>query len=306
MRVGSTPRPYTDDRILAEIVCAGTQDGILHSGAFFRPERPPRPGAAVLWIHGGARNFYYPSYVRIGSAVAARGCAFASGNTRADDVGAVIRWDETLNRPVLGGAAWELSDEGSLDIAAWIERISDMGYPRVVLVGHSMGGWRVGHYQATHADRRVCGLVIASTPVLPPDPLLRHPAELLDLAQRMVTDGRGDDLLPLARLGHPQSAVGVLRLRALDLDLYGARSGEALLARVDCPVLAWFGTDSDEASIGSAADLECARRAIPASVPFETLEIAGANHMYNGHEEEVARVLTEWISRIDGLRQGDV
>ncbi len=304
--MGLIPQPYTDDHILAELVCARTQDGVLHSGAFFRPERQSRPVVAVLWVHGAARNFYYPSYLRIGSAVAARGHAFASGNTRGHDVGAVIRWDEALNRPVLGGAAWERFDEGALDIAAWIDRLSDLGYSRVVLVGHSMGGWRVAHYQATQADARVRGLVIASTPLLPPDPLLRHPPELLDLAQRMIIDGRDDDLLPPERLGHHQSAASVLRLRELDLDLYGMRSGKALLGHVACPVLAWFGTAADEASIGSVADLERARRAIPASVPFEIQEIEGANHMYNGHEEEVARVLAEWVSGLEDVDQGDI
>lgn len=292
------PRLYTEDRIAVEVICARTHDGVLHSGALIQAEKPNGPPVAVLWIHGGARNFYYPSYLRIGQTLAARGVAFVSGNTRGRDVGAVVRWDDALDRPVLGGAAWERFDEGVLDLAAWVDRISDLGYPRVVLVGHSMGGWRVAQYQASHSDARVGGLVLASTPLAPPDPQ-RHSPELVELAERMVVDGHGDDLLPPERLGHHQSASGFLRLREVNLDLYGMRSGEALLAHVGCPVLAWFGTDADEARLGSVADLDTARRSLPATTRFETRLIEGANHMYNGHEGKVARILSEWIRGLD-------
>lgn len=297
------PRLYTEEHIPVDVVCAGTQDGVLHSGALIRPAAtigsPAR--ASVLWIHGGARNFYYPSYLPIGRALAVRGHAFVSGNTRGHDVGAIVRWDEARDRPVLGGAAWERFDESALDLAAWLGRLGELGYRRVVLAGHSAGGWKVAHYQAGHQDPRVAGLVLASTPVSPPD-LRRHPSDLLALAERMVAQGRGDVLLPPERLGDPQSAAALLGMRELDLDLYGLGSAEALLARVGCPILAWFGTAADEERIGSAAALEAARRALPAATRLDVQLIEGANHMYNGHEDVVAHRLARWMQdlRPDG------
>jgi pimeloyl-ACP methyl ester carboxylesterase len=295
------PRLYTEERVPVEIVCARTADGVLHSGAFLRaaPEGAPA-GAAVLWIHGGARNFYYPSYLVLGRALAALGHAFLSANTRGRDVGAVVRWDEARDRPVLGGVAWERFDESPLDLEAWVDRLGALGCPRVVLAGHSMGGWRVAHYQATRRDPRVAGLVLASTPVDPPDPRRRHPPDLLELAERMVAEGRGDALLPPERLGHHQSAATFLRLGEVDLDLYGVASGSPLLARVGCPVLAWFGTAPDEERLGGAASLERAGRALPPGTRLDVGRIEGASHMYIGHEEAVAGHLARWIRALGG------
>jgi pimeloyl-ACP methyl ester carboxylesterase len=264
-----------------------------------RPAQSTDTDTVVLWIHGGGRNFYYPSYLRIGQELAAHGRAFVSGNTRGHDVGAVARWDEERDRPVLGGGAWERFDESALDLAAWLDRIAALGYSRVVLVGHSMGGWKAACYQATRRDARVCGLVIASTPTRPPDPARRHPSEIMDLAAGMVAAGRGDELLPAERLGHHQSAAALVRLRELNLDLYGLESAEPLLARVDCPVLVWFGTAADEARIASAADLARARRALPSTVRLDMHLIEGANHMYNGHEDAVALLLAQWIRGLE-------
>lgn len=44
------------------------------------------------------------------------------------------------------------------DIAAWIDYAQQLGYSRVVLVGHSAGWASVAHYQADSQDRRVAGL----------------------------------------------------------------------------------------------------------------------------------------------------
>ena len=291
------PRRYTEEHVPVEIVCARTADGVLHSGALIRPAAPS--GAAVLWVHGGARNFYYPSYLVIGRALAALGHPFLSANTRGHDVGTVVRWDEARDRPVLGGAAWELADEAALDLAAWLDRLGELGHARAVLVGHSAGGRKVAHYQAERQDPRVAGLVLASTPVDPPDPRRRHPPDLLALAERLVAVGDGASLLPAERLGHQQSAAAFLRMTQVDLDLFGLASGAPLLAQAGCPVLAWFGTAPDEERLGGAAALERARRALPPGTRLDVRRLEGANHMYNGHEEAAARVLSRWISGLD-------
>jgi pimeloyl-ACP methyl ester carboxylesterase len=166
-----------------------------------------------------------------------------------------------------------------------------------VLIGHSLGGWRVACYQAERQDPRVRGLIIASTPVrkrlffshLP------HYQERLALAEQMVAEGRGDQYVPME---YPQTAVSFVSFDRAAMDLYGLESGERLLERVGCPVLAWFGTAGAEPTIGTAADLELARASLPHGFPFETLLLEGADHMYRGHEEEVAATIANWVDRL--------
>ncbi len=80
--------------IAAELTVARTQDGVTHSGAVFRPAGSANGGGPqpvpVVWVRGGGQNFYCPSYLRIGRAVAALGHPFLSVNTRGRDIAAGI------------------------------------------------------------------------------------------------------------------------------------------------------------------------------------------------------------------------
>ena len=77
-----------------------------------------------------------------------------------------------------------------------------MGFGRVVLFGRSSGAVRVVRYQAERQDPRVAGLVLGSPPMHPRFDTRRYP-EAVALAERLVAEGRGDDLLPASRLGPP-------------------------------------------------------------------------------------------------------
>jgi len=273
-----TDRRYTEQMSTATLVHALASDEVFHTGALFHPLMAAK-SLAMLWIHGGGQNFYYPTYLRIGAAVSAHGYPFLSANTRGHDQ----------------NSRWDRFETSALDLAAWIDRLGALGYPRVVLVGHSFGGWRVASYQAERQDPRVRGLIIASTPVRKRFPQQPHYQERLELAERLVAEGRGDQYLPLE---YPQTASSFVSFARAGMDLYGLESPDRLLDRVGCPVLAWFGTEGAEPTIGTAADLELARANLPHGFPFEALLLEGADHMYRGHEEEVAATIARWADQL--------
>src|SRR5207237_9288465 len=122
-----------------------------------------------------------------------------------------------------------------------------------------------------------------------------HYQERLTLAEQMVAEGRGDQYVPME---YPQTAVSFVSFDRAAMDLYGLESGEPLLERAGCPVLAWFGTEGAEPTIGTAADLKLARASLPHGFPFETLLLEGSDHMYRGHEEEVAATIARWADRL--------
>jgi pimeloyl-ACP methyl ester carboxylesterase len=276
-----------------ELITARTQDDLVHAGLLVTPAAQPNP-IAIIWVHGASANFYVPSYVEIARASASRGHAFFSVNTRMHDFGSVLAFRDDGN--LRGGAYWGLPSKEPLDIAAWIDRAVESGYRRVVLVGHSAGGGAVRGYQAERNDPRVIGIVMASVGLGPaptrPDP------DLLKTADDMIAKGRGQDFLPNLRLS-AQTYADFGRTPLDVWDFYGVEgTPNPAIARVRCPLLAWFGSND----VGTAADLERLRALIarqktgPAQVDTQIIE--GADHLYTGFATRIAETLVTWIRQV--------
>jgi pimeloyl-ACP methyl ester carboxylesterase len=293
----------TAAKVTEELVYARSEDGITNGGALFAPPKESAKPTAVIWVHGWGVNFYYPTYVKIGRALAERGYPCISVNTRMHDVGTVAGWrGETRIR---GGGYWGVPSEEARDLAAWIDFANDRGFKKVVLAGHSAGSTAVRAYQAQKQDQRVAGLVFASGRVQPatkpPDP------DLLAQATRLVADGRGDDLLRFPNRPSPSfvSAATFLDLAKMGPvlnDFFGVQTPDPPVARVRCPILAWYGTK--EPDIGTEVDLEllksCVKR-LSSGGPsrVDTVMIPNAGHMYTDEEVQAAQILAKWADTLE-------
>jgi alpha-beta hydrolase superfamily lysophospholipase len=282
-----------DETYTEKLVYTETEDGLLLEGAVIRPAIVSTRSLAIVWIHGLTGKFYSPTTVSIGRALAGRGYTFITGNNRGHDFGAIYR-TKSGERVILGGG-WELFDESPRDVAAWVGFAVGLGFRGVALLGHSLGGLKVCYYLANRQDSRVAGLIAAS----PPLRAGRVEPELFARAERMLAEGRGADLLPWgispAGAGTQSAQTYVNRARS-NLDVYGLENPDPPVARIRCPILAFYGTD--EAWVGTAADLEIIRRNARAAARVDTRTFEGADHSYTGHEAEVAAAVAEWV---DGL-----
>jgi pimeloyl-ACP methyl ester carboxylesterase len=277
-----------------ELIHIWAADGVELAGAVIRPAHGAVRPLPVVWIHGFTGCFYEPHALAIGRRLAELGYVFVTGNNRGHDYGAVLSLRATQEAR-LGGAAWEKLDEAPLDIDAWITFALGLGFPRVALVGHSLGGMKVTVYMATRQDQRVAGLVNASGPVWrfigPAPEAVARQAE----AERLVAEGRGLDLLlPFPAPGSSTvSAHTVVHSAGFREVLFGQPPAVALLR---CPVLAFIG--SEEAWLGVPSDLEWFKATATAAPRCETRYIQGADHLYTGHEREVADVIGEWVDAL--------
>jgi hypothetical protein len=120
-------------------------------------------------------------------------------------------------------------------------------------------------------------------------------------ATRLVAEGRGDDLLRLPNRPFPSFISAATFLDDADTpaeygDFFGEKTANPGVTRVRCPLLAFFGTRESE--ISTEADLEliktCIRRLPSGPRSVETVMIRGADHMYSGEEEQVARTIATW------------
>jgi pimeloyl-ACP methyl ester carboxylesterase len=212
------------------------------------------------------------------------------------DIGNVEKYT-LLEKRVRGGGYWGVTSEDARDFAAWIEYAEQLGYSRVVLVGHSAGWASVGRYLADSKDHRVAGLVFAS-------PGIGYSADndpqLLGQAKKLVDEGNGDDLLRLPHRSFPSfvSAATYLDIATTPReykDFFGTQTPNPAVTRVTCPILAFFGSKGD---IGGEKDLSLLTSSIqrlphgPRKV--DTAMIVNGDHEYVGEEAQVAQTIARW------------
>ena len=298
-RVPRHPK-ITAGKFPEELVYVRSKDDIVNGGAVFTPPKDLVKPIAVIWIHGWGVNFYYPTYVMIGRALAERAYACITANTRMHDLGNVAGWRG--EKRIRGGGYWGVASEEVRDLAAWIDFAGDRGFKKVVLVGHSAGWAAVRRYQAEKQDGRVAGLVLASGTVRaetrPTDP------EQLAQATRLMADGQGEDLVRDPKRSFPSfvSAATFMDIASTPpqfKDFFGVQTPNPAVTQIRCPLLAFFGTKGD---VGTEEDLELLKSSIqrqpsgPSHV--QTIMIPNADHMYTGKEAQVAQTIAQWADTL--------
>jgi len=283
--------PYTE-----QLVYTQAEDGLPLEGALIAPAGRAAHPTAVVFVHGLTSKFYSRSMINLGRELADRGFRFVAGNNRGHDFGYPVRPAPDAEPRIYGGG-WELFDESPLDVAGWVTFAVEQGARDVVLYGHSLGALKVCYYQALRQDPRLVGMVAGS----PPMRAGRRNPELVALAERMVGEGRGNDLMPWnifpAGAGTQSAATYLNRVR-VGIDVYGKETPNPLVARVHVPIYAIYG--SNEPTVGTAADLELIRRNAAAAPSVETRMFDGADHSYAGYETPIAASIADWVGTIAG------
>lgn len=277
---------------------ATSEDGYQFAGWLCEPGAADAKPPLVIWVHGLHLSFANPEYCAIGRAAAAKGVAFLSVQTKGHDFGTWVRGPGGTK---LVGSGWEIFTECLADLGGWLAAARALGFERIVLAGHGYGAAKVVFFQAERQDRGVRGVVVASSGSLVRDVI---DATQLATAERMVAEGRGQDLMPWGtRRGSLQSSVSaqvyVSRAR-VHRDLYGYGDVPPALSRVQCPVLAWFGDREQRADRDVNVFLDTMRRNATRAPQVQTRLLRDTNYLYQGAEATVARELVRWVMTLEG------
>jgi pimeloyl-ACP methyl ester carboxylesterase len=297
LRMALHPEAQKPGRFPEQMVFVRSADDVVSVGVLFTPPKQSSKPLAIIWVHAWGANFYVPSYVGIGRALAERGFTTISINTRMHDIGNVEKYT-LLGKRVRGGGYWGVTSEDARDITAWIGFAEQLGYKRVALVGHSAGWASVGRYEADSKDQRVAGLVFAS-PAVGPSTAPDDP-QLLAQAKKLVAEGAGDDLLRLPHRTFPSFISAATHLDIITTpreytDFFGTQTPNPAITRVTCPILAFFGSKGD---IGGEKDLDLLKSSVqrlshgPRRV--ETNMIVNGDHEYAGEEAQFAQTIARW------------
>ncbi len=290
-----------------EFCRAMTPDGLELQGLLVGAESGAGT-TSVIHVHGLAGNFYENRFIdNVAAAVAANGVNFLTVNTRGRDYLSDFIYEETdgtTEYKQIGGIH-EIFEESVLDIQAWVEFLASRGTKTFILQGHSHGALKVTYYNHKTRDSRIGGLVLLS----PSDDFggqrLRMEErfdEALDLAGRMIADGRGAVLMPEEYFHYPVSAATYMDIfgQGSHLGMYNIsrtdRDQFAELASITVPVLVVVG-NVEEAFVGEPRDyLDGIRGLCRNATSFEDHVIEGAPHNYLHFETQVAGRIGEWVA----------
>jgi pimeloyl-ACP methyl ester carboxylesterase len=254
-------------------------------GLWYDPQGPERRGV-VLLLHGNTMNFYVGPPRFLPPALTARGFACLAFNRRGHDI------LSTRDSRLPEGGAFQTAAEGLADTVFAAGHAAARGGGAVFLVGHSNGGTLAAAHAA--ASPEVRGLVLLSAHLGGPTILAVQSAagqlaadrlpETVARAERLVGEGRGDELLLVPGWWYAISAASLLDRRDCTPDLL------ALAPRVRCPSLFVRG-DAEPVEVYPAE-----RFAAAAGGPCEVAVLPNCDHFYVGSEAATADLVSGWLS----------
>lgn len=291
---------FREARLPEELVYSMSSDHFFNAGVLFHGKEELAKPVAVILVHGWGVNFYAPSYISIGRDVADKGFTCIAVNTRMHDLANVEGYKN--GKRIRGGGYWGIASDQTKDIAGWVDFAESKGIKKVVLFGHSAGCAAVRIYQAEKQDNRVIGLVFGSGTVHPGNSI--EPA-LASQAARLVAVNKGDALVEDPKRSFPSYNSAATMMDIVNTppqydDFFGVNVTNAAISKIQCPILAFYGTRDD---IAGEKDLELLKACVkkqPKPVSVTTTLIKGADHMYMGEEEQVSDLIATWINEVLG------
>jgi pimeloyl-ACP methyl ester carboxylesterase len=282
------------------LLTAQASDGLITPGVRIDPAGGGN-GTCIVWIPGFGLSYDYPPAVDLGRRLATGGTAFLSAAVRGHH-GAVTAWRQVDGRlkTRLAGSWYEIFEENSGDIQAWLDCAHAAGFERVILAGHSFGADKVLYHLGTAGDAGVDGVVLAS----PSRGITTLTGETLALAREYLDRDEGTHLLPD---GSWPRGFGT---RTVSAQTYESWSRAAALIfgsdttwkrAITGSVLAFYGDDQDVGGEAELADfvagMDSARRITTAVLP-------GVQHNFEAGTGTIAAAIRSWLDTDDRILGG--
>ena len=285
---------------LCRLITFEATDHVVLHGLLYEPERRTR--RAAVWLHGsgGASVFDTSRTNKLAREFVSRGVAFFPFNNRGAHVTRTIRRGK---KRIDAGSGHEIIHECVPDIDSAVRELRARGYRELYLIGHSTGANKIAVYD--HDKKRSpfrkyvllaggddTGLLYAQL----------GPRRFASMLRRARERRRSHEMSPLPNLSwralydviNPDGDYNVFPFLEV---MHGIRLGRRprfrFIRGIRKPALAIYG-DRDEFSFDDAP--RCAAILAENSGPnFEIVVMADADHGFGGREEELGRVMAEWL-----------
>lgn len=272
--------------MLAELVCLPTE-GIPLDGLWYPP--PSAPRSAVMLMHGNGGNFYSGPVRFLPRHLVPRGFACFAFNRRGHDT-------LTTRTREPEGNAFQTAEQAMADNVTARGFVAARGFGSPIVIGHSNGGLYAARHAADNPGIRA--LVLLSAHRGGPEMLIRasalgllaagRRAELAARARELVAAGQPDALMLMPGWWYVTSAASYLDMERNVPRLLEAAPG------ISCPVLYLRG-ELEDRDLYPAEDF-----AAHAAGPVDVRIIPGSDHFYTGLEDQVGRMVADWLDSIPG------
>jgi pimeloyl-ACP methyl ester carboxylesterase len=215
-------------------------------------------------------------------------------NMRCHDLGYTVGTDDYA----VEGGMWEDLATGYQDLLAGVAHLRERGVARVVVCGHSSGGFYAADLMTR--DHGVAAWVLLSplttnanpVPLWWPDHL--DQAVAAEQAHALVAAGRGRDLIPVPGWFHAISAASLMQRLAEPAGLWGSR-----VRQRTAPLLLAWGDDEPRHELWSRLFEQLA------GPGDRRLVLPGAGHYYNGQERDLAAGVERFLAEVVGAHPGE-
>ncbi len=185
-----------------------TKDGLLLQGFLTEPKK--QTDAIAIFIHGAGGDFAWYERFLAANALTKKGMSFFAINTRG---AGIIRRYYSKKGTVLVGRAFEKFEDSALDIKGAVDFVRQLGYTKIVLIGHSYGCQKSIYYISKFKQNHIKMLVLLS-------PIDTHNylknkfgenkfAKMHRYYKKLVKQGQGDKLVY-------EKGVGIFNVVTLD------------------------------------------------------------------------------------------
>lgn len=287
-----------------------TKDNLRLEGVHYIPENKD---ICVLVIHGMSGNFIENKWGDItGQKLSENGIGFIYAHNRGynhiNDIATKEIEEDGGYKTVRMGAAYERFTDCVSDIDAWINEVRNLGYKKIILLGHSLGCNKTIYYLHRNKQKDILGVVLAS----PPDMVALVKKSEYQLNYKELLEEAKENV----KRDEPRKLLSgliwdwfILSSQTF-LDLFG-ENGPAdnlpvlrnpkefpELASIDVPILAVMGEHDDIAVRTLKEDLDLIETKAINCPSFTKQFIKGGNHNYEQQEELFANTILNWISSV--------
>jgi pimeloyl-ACP methyl ester carboxylesterase len=279
-----------------DLVQVFTSDEIKLSGLYSQGDKTK---SACILVHGFTADFYsHEFYQSIVRKLKSQGNAIILAQTRG--TGIETEFLKKSGEGVYIGSYFEKLSDAHLDISAFVAFMSEQGYQKIVLIGHSLGTIKCVRYlfEGEHKDKIEKLILLAPfdknafLEIKAPGKWFKY----VEIAKQKIDSGFGKEIVPIPEYEdfaisydnyyswYEQSEINRI------WDFYKKDYDFPVLQKITIPVKAILGGKDEFVtypSLGVSAQfaLEVIQKHIKNS---ETALIRNSNHTYFGFEKEVA------------------
>lgn len=275
-------------KVRTELVSTRTQDEVLLHGAFFRPSEESR--MAALIIHGGWGNFYTGIGRILSIPLAEAGISCLSLNNRGHDYGTVADGEPCI------GLLRERFEDCCKDVSAGLKYLTEQGFRKLILIGHSFGASKVVYSQVMNPHSDVKGIILCT-----PASLMRDFSkyyidipyiDAVNEAKILVNTGQPKRLV-VFRHGGP---IPLVATAETFLSVWGPETAMDIrnyVHKITAPLLI-TACEDDHICIDYCRNVnECLK-----DTPHDFLVFAGGNHYYSGKEKLLKLTILNWVEKL--------